>query len=179
MEQVFLVRHATPDWSRRDSSYHIPPGPPLTLVGQKEAQELGIFLNFYGVRWLWTSPLERCERTARIAAAACLAAVAVVDTLAEWRPGENSQAVLERVQPVFEQARLASQDSAPVALVTHGGPISALLLALGMDEHELAHRKIYDYANPVPPAGAWLATREHSHVPWELELAFMPEAVAI
>ena len=49
---VYLVRHATPDWSLKDIPYHLPPGPPLTSVGDKEAAEF--WQRFY--RTLVTTP---------------------------------------------------------------------------------------------------------------------------
>ena len=67
---VYLIRHATPDWSRTDIRYDIPPGPPLTSQGEAEAQQLGEFLQTIPVKHIYASPLERTSRTAQIAAAA-------------------------------------------------------------------------------------------------------------
>ena len=67
---IYLIRHATPDWSRTDLVYHLPPGPPLTAQGEAEAAKLGDFLRDMDVRHIFTSPLVRCLRTAEIAGAA-------------------------------------------------------------------------------------------------------------
>jgi broad specificity phosphatase PhoE len=66
---LYLARHATPDRSRYDLPYHIPPGPGLTEKGRQEAAELGQFLRQEGVRHILASPLERTWRTALIGAA--------------------------------------------------------------------------------------------------------------
>ena len=59
-----------------------------------------------------------------------------------------------------------------VAVVTHGGPIAALLLALGMDEATLERHRVYDHRNPLPTAGAWLATRDGEDQSWNLKLIY-------
>jgi len=52
-----------------------------------------------------------------------------------------------------------------------------LLKELGLDSLALDHyRKLFDRHNPLPPAGAWKATRPSSDSVWELSLAFTPEA---
>ena len=174
---IYLIRHATPDWSRTDLVYHLPPGPPLTAQGETEAAKLGDFLQDMRVARIFASPLERCLRTAEIAAAA-VALTPVEDTrLAEWRPDEKTPEVRARLWPAWEQASELCLDAGPVALVTHGGPIGLLLTELGLDQKQLAHYKAtFDRSNPVPPAGAWRAVRATPHAPWSLELAFTPAA---
>ena len=170
---VYLVRHATPDWARTDLIYHLPPGPPLTEQGQREAAQLGDFLRDMGVRAVRASPLERCWRTAEIAAGVAGAEWQVDQRLAEWRPEEKPPDVLARVWPVCLEA---SEAEAPMALVTHGGPIGAVLAELGLEARQLAHYQgQFDRRNPLPPAGAWRAVRPAPDEPWALELAFTPE----
>ena len=170
---IYLIRHATPDWSRSDLAYHVPPGPPLVEQGRQEAQALGGFLRGVGVRRLFTSPLERCQVTAEIAAAAAQLAVQVEGGLIEWQPGEDKATVTARMWPVFEAALRAGEADGPVGLVSHGGPIAMLLLRLGMDEATLAAQRCFDHGNPLPPAGAWEARRDGDG--WRLSLAFTPE----
>lgn len=174
---IYLVRHATPDWSRTDIPYHIPPGPPLTEQGRAEAEALGAFLHQAGVRQIFTSPLERCHHTAQIAGALAGAPVETLPELGEWSPGETMQAMRERTWPAFEQACLACAETGPVALVTHGGPVLVLLEALGMPPEVSREHRIYDHRNPLPPAGAWLAQRNGQGEAWALELVFTPQAV--
>ena len=66
--KVFLIRHASPDWERRDLPYDIHPGPMLTPRGEKEAEALADFLKRQGLVRLYHSPFERAAKTARIVA---------------------------------------------------------------------------------------------------------------
>ena len=178
-ETLYLIRHATPDWSRSDLVYHLPPGPPLTVEGQQQAAAVGAYLLLVNVRQFFSSPLERCLHTAQIAAGIAGASITMADGLIEWQPAEQTLAVQDRMRPVLEQAITACQKTGPVALFTHGGPIGALLLELGMDEPTLVKHRIFDHHNPVPPAGAWRAQRVHPGAAWELDLTFKPEAVSL
>jgi broad specificity phosphatase PhoE len=179
LSAIYLIRHATPDWTRYDLPYHKVPGPPLTSQGESEAEDLGAFLRQAGVRRIYTSPLERCRRTAEIAGQVAGVEVSQALGLAEWQPGESEAQVRERFLPVWETV-LASGNGhgpEPTALVSHGGPIAMLLADLGLEANALAHyRKLFDRNNPLPPAGVWRATRPAPDVPWELSLVYMPEA---
>jgi broad specificity phosphatase PhoE len=173
---VFLVRHATPDWSRTDIRYDIPPGPPLTAQGEAEAAKLGAFLQMVGVRKFYTSPLERTQRTAQIAAGAAQAAVVEADAIAEWRRGESETEVLARFTPFWASVWEESVVDGPIALVTHGGPIRLMLEHLRLDRAAIDfYRKQFDRDNPAPPAGAWQVTRLHTKADWQMELAFTPQ----
>lgn len=174
---LYLIRHASPDWSRTDIPYDVPPGPDLTPKGREEAQALGVFLRVAGVKKLYYSPLERSARTAQIAAAVAQVPAALEDGLAEWRNGETETEIHERFWPLVEAGIEESARLGPLGLVTHGGPVAYLLKRLGMDPDLLAQqRRLYDRANPLPPAGAW-AARKNAQGTWELELAFTPGEV--
>ena len=174
-EIVYVARHATPDWTRTDIVYYLPPGPPLTDLGLQEAQALGAFLLQEGVKHFFSSPLERCEHTARIAAQLSGAQVEIHPGLLEWQPDDTPASVWARLEPAFVRAAAFSQDGGPAALVTHGGPVGALLFGLGMDEVTLNSRRIFDHRNLIPPAGVWKVSRSASGEPWEMELVFIPE----
>jgi broad specificity phosphatase PhoE len=169
---VFLARHASPDWERRDLPYHLPPGPPLTKAGRQEAAVLGDFLQASGIRRLYSSPLERCLDTAAIAAQAAGQSVHVLDDLREWQPGETREEVQQRMLRALEITRQAANDEPPCVLITHGGPIAALLLALGMDENRLDSYRVYDHRNLLPPAGAWRVQQADGEPGWACELIF-------
>jgi broad specificity phosphatase PhoE len=171
ISSCYLIRHATPDWTREDLPYHLPPGPPLVELGLRESNLLGYYLNRQGVRMLYTSPLERCLRTAQIAAQCSAAVVIIHDGLVEWQPGEAEQTVQKRIYSVFQAA---CQEGEEIGLVTHGGPIAMLLLALGMDIETLQTNRKYDRNNPAPPAGVWHATRNGLDNLWDLRLSFFP-----
>jgi len=173
---IYLARHATPDWSRTDIPYHLPPGPPLTAQGESEAAELGAYLHSAGVKQIYVSPLERCQRTAHIAGQIAHAPVQETQTLAEWRPEEKEPEVRTRLQPIWETAHSLSVTLGPITLCTHGGPIAFLLAELGLEPNVLAHyRTLFDRRNPLPPAGVWRAVRDESSK-WQLQLVFTPQA---
>lgn len=173
---VFLVRHATPDWSRTDIRYDIPPGPPLTPRGEQEATHLGAFLAAQGVVRLYASPLERTLRTAELAAHALATHPEQDDHLAEWRHGEGDDQVLARFRPRLQHAFDESGRTGPIALVTHGGPIRLLLTEVGLDHAEVNHyRRQFDHDNPVPPAGVWRLRREHTGRLLKPELVHTPQ----
>lgn len=174
---VFLARHASPDWERRDLPYHLPPGPPLTDAGRLEAADLGAFLDAWGTNRLYSSPLERCLHTAQIAASNSGASVAVLEELREWQPGETREQVQQRMLRVLERTRHATNHGLPCALITHGGPVAALLLALGMDENRLDNHRLFDHRNPLPPAGAWRLHQADGEPSWACNLIF-PSGIA-
>ena len=173
---IYLVRHATPDWNRKDIPYHLPPGPPLIEKGEKEAAQLGEFLRDMGVKQMLFSPLIRCSRTAELSAAIAGAEAQLDVRLAEQRPEEKPAEVLARIWPVWVHAGERCLTDGPVALVTHGGPIQHLLAELGLDPKLMQqYKNTFDRQNPVPPAGAWRAVRQNPEGPWTLDLAFTPD----
>src|SRR5512140_1745373 len=93
---IYLARHASPDWSRRDLVYYLPPGPPLTDLGRLEAEVLGQFLQQQQVGRLLVSPLERCQVTAEIVAQITQAQIETLPDLIEWSPEENKEMIRAR-----------------------------------------------------------------------------------
>ncbi len=174
--KIYLVRHATPDWSRTDIRYDIPPGPPLTPHGEAEAVKLGEFLRAAGVKRIYASPLERTRRTAEIAGDIVDSIPIEEEAIAEWRRGESEAEVSARFNGLWEKICTESQAIGPIALVTHGGPVKAMLLSLGMPQATVDdYCRKFDRGNPLPPAGVWLATGNMDAAPWGLELVFTPQ----
>jgi broad specificity phosphatase PhoE len=172
---IYLIRHATPDWSRFDLRYDIPPGPPLTAQGEEEAVRLGDFLRATGVRKMYASPLERSQRTAQIVGDALQIPIVEEAAIAEWRQGEAEHEVLNRFNEFWQQASAESAQTGPLALISHGGPIRLMLVRLGLDSAELAfYRRQFDRDNPLPPAGVWQATHAQADNGWQVELVFTP-----
>jgi broad specificity phosphatase PhoE len=172
---VFLIRHATPDWSRADIPYDVPPGPPLTLQGEEEAMQLGQFLREAGVTQIYARPLVRAWHTAQIAATVSGAPAQQSESLAEWRNKEEVSSIRARFWPIWEEVSALSQHSGPIALITHGGPIAFLLEELGLPSDVVEqHKRQFDRRNPLPPAGAWRAMRLNGNPNWDLTLAFTP-----
>jgi broad specificity phosphatase PhoE len=176
MTEIFLVRHASPDLDRKDLPYDIHPGPPLTPKGEQEAEALADFLQAQGVLKLYFSPFERTARTAQIIALRNQIPAVAEKRLREWRSvEEKSEAVRERMWLAFEDMARESEGLGPIALVSHGAPITFLLLALGLQEATLSELKNkFDGYNPLPPAGAWSAERNSEMEIWQLRLAFVP-----
>jgi probable phosphoglycerate mutase len=153
---VYLVRHATPDWSRVGLRYDVPPGPPLTTQGEEEAIRLGDYLKEKQVAAIIASPLDRTLRTAELAGQQAALTFTVDDAVAEWRQGEPEAGVLARFLPRVAGAFVESRDNGPVALITHGGPIRLLLQHFGLPQAEVDfYRRQFDRDNPVPPSGVW------------------------
>lgn len=173
--KIYLARHATPDWSRTDIRYDVPPGPPLTAQGEAEARQLGEFLREAGVKKIYASPLERTQRTAQLAAEAVGLPVITEELIAEWRRGENETEVASRFSGFWERICAESEQLGPIVLVTHGGPIKVMLLNLGLPRATVdEYCRKFDRGNPVPPAGVWLAANASCETPWQLELVFTP-----
>lgn len=174
--KIFLIRHARPDWDRRDVPYDIHPGPMLTPKGEAEAEELAEYLKKEGVVKLYYSPFERAAATARIVAAQNEIQAIEELGLAEWRAVDEKEAhVRARMVSTFERAAEESNDMGPIGLVSHGGPIALLLQELGIDRLELAkYRSRFDTTNPLPPAGAWKVEQNPGDAHWKFELSFWP-----
>ena len=174
-KMVYLVRHATPDWSRKDLIYHLPPGPPLTNQGLAEAHALGEYLKQLGVGRLYTSPLARSVQTAEIAAEITGAHIQVDERLIEWQPGELAISVRDRLWLVFELAFRDSQNGLAVGLVSHGGPVAELLGCLGLEDESQKHFRVFDSGNLLPPAGVWQVAQMAEVNSWQLNMVFTPK----
>jgi len=183
LNRIFLIRHATPDWERRDIPYHLPPGPPLTAQGLIEASALGEFLRHHNISHMFSSPLERCQHTTAISSSVTSASYQIDERITEWQPGEDEDAVISRIRGFLEEVCWQSahledlHDCNQCALVSHGGPIAMFLLLLGLDPKVLSSQRIYDHGNPLPPGGVWLAERKGTKDPWRFELVFTPQLI--
>jgi broad specificity phosphatase PhoE len=170
---VYIARHATPDWSRTDIDYHVVPGPPLIPQGEEEARRLGAYLRAADVKKIYASPLERAHRTALIAGEIAGAPVEVAYALHEVAPSDNREAVRKRVADFWLAATAESAELGAIALVTHGGCVFELLTHLQVTDDEIAYWKgQFDRSNPLPPAGAWRTTLQNDR--WLPELVFSP-----
>ena len=175
MNTIYLARHATPDWSRKDIRYDIPPGPPLIEQGKVEAHQLGLYLKEVGAGRIFYSPLERTRQTAEIAAKAGGLPLEERQEIREWREDEPESDLRARFWPFWSWCLENNEKIGPIVLITHGGPVRYMLEQLGINAETLAqHRQMFDYTNPMPPAGAWRIQRETDDAHWQFELAFKP-----
>ncbi|MFT3895325.1 MAG: histidine phosphatase family protein [Anaerolineales bacterium] len=90
--KLFLLRHATPDWHRKDIPYDILPGPALLAHGEAEAQALGTFMKSEGLKKIYYSPFERSAQTAKIVATMNQIPCIEEKALAEWRGEDETEA---------------------------------------------------------------------------------------
>ena len=60
---VYLIRHAAPQ-KGTGIPYDVPPGPPLSEAGQREARQMAEFLAGRGIQRIVHSPLDRTAMTA-------------------------------------------------------------------------------------------------------------------
>jgi broad specificity phosphatase PhoE len=175
-QTAFLMRHATPDWTRTDIRYDIPPGPPLIDLGKAEAHLAAQFLAGLSVTHILASPLERTQQTAQIIAQHLLLPVQTEAELAEWREGETEEQVMQRSRDFWDAywERNGTAATLPL-LVTHGGPSRLLLQSLGLPQPHVEHfRAQFDHANPMPPAGIWRIQRSNQLESWQMDLVFAP-----
>lgn len=176
MTKIFLARHATPDLSLKHIPYVIHPGPPLSPKGEQEAEALAEFLGAQGVVKLYYSPFERGSRTAHIVSIHNNIPGIEDVRLTEWRSeDETGEQVSERMSLVFDEVVRESMITGPIGLVSHGGPIALLLLALGMEKDKLSQfKRKFDSSNPLPPAGVWSVEWNDDNKLWDLNLLFVP-----
>lgn len=171
MPILYLARHATPDWERKDIPYDVPPGPPLVPQGEEEAVQLAAWLADRHLDRIITSPLLRASQTASIVAARLGLPLTVAPELAEKRRDETREEVAARMTRFYRE--WLHNGAATVLAVSHGFPIETLLQTLGVPASELAlWRGRFDHNNPVPCAGVWQIEPVAS-VPL-CALAFMP-----
>jgi broad specificity phosphatase PhoE len=175
--KILLLRHASPVWGRTDIPYDIPPGPPLSPQGEKEAEALARFVKAQGVVKLYTSPFERAACTASIISSLNGIPCMEDQRLTEWNEdNEADTQVRRRMASIFADAVRESAEAGPIGLVTHGGPVGFLLQELKIDPEKMAfHSKLFDGPNLLPPAGAWKAEQEAGEDRWNLTLEFVPK----
>ncbi len=172
---IYLIRHATPNWSRKDIPYDIPPGPGLTPQGEMEATRLGEFIRQVDLRKLYHSPLERACRTAEIAAGIAQIPIQEIDEITELRAGVTDEQYAAHLLPVWDRVVAESRRTGPLGLVTHGGPIRILLQTLGLSGKQIeSYKTRFDGKNPLPPAGVWQAELVPGATFWRLTLVFVP-----
>ncbi|RPJ52361.1 MAG: hypothetical protein EHM21_00350, partial [Chloroflexi bacterium] len=176
---IYLARHATPDRSRSDVTYHALPGPDLNEQGLGEAAELADFLHEMGVVSIIASPFERTRQTALILKERLGASLDIDPDLSERQPIEPEALVIERMLRAFTIGAQRAAKLGPLAIITHGAPVLVLLKALGLSPTVLERCRIYDNRNPIPMAGAWRVERLEGLLPQRsgrLEIAISPPA---
>lgn len=177
--KIYLARHATPDSKRNDLQYDILPGPPLDERGVAEALLMGEFLRTNGVVKIYTSPFDRAQRTARLAAGVAGVPVVTQNELSEWRRDETASDIHARLDAWFDLFCRDGERGDPVCLVSHGGILAIMLTNLGMPKDVVKSYCLkYGGTQPVPPAGVWRAIRSKPYKKWLLDIVFLPPALS-
>ncbi len=174
---VYLIRHATPDRTLRDLPYDVPPGPPLSAQGRNEAYLLANHLANAGIQRLYTSAMARAYETATILATTLDLPATLDPDLLEIPFGTRLADIADRMHNFWQRLAGDAPDDGPIALVSHGGPITALLQGVVTPPLDLSpFMQRFDYNNPLPPAGVWELNRRNDGS-WQGALRFYPLAV--
>lgn len=166
---VYLIRHAAPQ-AGTGIRYDVPPGPPLSEAGQREARQMAEFLAGRGIQRIVHSPLDRTAMTAEALAERLGLPVAEDPDLAEHRRGESAAEVRARVQAFF--AREMARPETALALVSHGSPLRLLIEWLSDGREQFVGMRFHGH-NVIPTAGVWQA-RGALGEPWEVLFVFQP-----
>lgn len=172
---LYLARHATPDWNRKDIPYDTPPGPPLVAQGEVEAVQLAAWLNGRGIGKVYASPMLRAWQTALVVSRTLEVPIIETPEIIESRRGETFESIQSRMKRFYEH--LLAELAGPVAAVSHGFPVEVLLQILGVSAAEMAPlRDRFDHRNVIPCAGVWEIDLSTPQTP-RCTLAFTPEPV--
>ncbi len=166
---VYLIRHAAPQ-DGTGIRYDIPPGPPLSSGGKREAREMAEFLAQRGIQRVIHSPLDRTTLTATTLAERLGVPLEVDEALAEHRRDETADTVRARMSEFW--AREMARPEPVIALVSHGGPLRQLIEWLTEGREKFTGLK-FPGGNVIPTAGVW-QVRGADGGPWEALFIFQP-----
>ena len=156
MTTILLARHGETDWNR-DRRVQGHTDTPLNDTGREQAEALARELSGSELDAVYSSDLMRAHETARIVAEQHGLEVVVLPELRErdfgtwegltddeiferfpharhgpWGDAESKEEMLRRVEEALRRVVAAHPDG-HVLVVTHGGPVRALLTVCGRD----------------------------------------------
>jgi broad specificity phosphatase PhoE len=144
---LILARHALAEHFNGEG-YAVFPGPCLTSEGRRQARDMAAVLRGEGIRMLYASPYLRCQQTAQTIGETLQLTVHTCPAIKERDVWEGLAGLYERVGRFVDYA--VALDG-PVLLVTHGGPMLAVL------DHLYGHydRSLcaFDGDSPCAPSG--------------------------
>jgi len=166
MIELLLARHGETDWNlahRVQGHTDVP----LNPAGLEQARALAERLAGERLVSVYSSDLVRARETAAAVARAQAVEVTVDPRLREknfgswegltdveivarfpdavrgrWGDGETTEAVAERVIAVLERIR-ASHSAGPVLVVSHGGPLRAILDHLAVEHGPIGNCQVF------------------------------------
>jgi broad specificity phosphatase PhoE len=174
VQEIYVLRHAAPDRTGT-IPYNVPPGPPLTAVGQREAHQAAQWLRNRTIDVAYVSPFQRTRQTAMIVSEQLAVPFSFLDDIREGAPGEQHDMVRKRIRALLDT--LDQHVATRVMLVTHGCCVLATLQLTTNDSIDLSMHR-YDYGNQSPTAGIWHGVRRVDGL-FDWQLAFKPEAVGL
>jgi len=124
IRRLILVRHGRPDY-RGNKSGDWWPGPPLSEIGHRQAQQAARIVRVFAPAAIYASPLTRAWDTARHLARPLRLTVQRNSELAEWQRTEQLHDVTVRVTR-WLVSWLRHGEPCAVA-VSHASPILAIL----------------------------------------------------
>jgi broad specificity phosphatase PhoE len=155
MTRILLVRHGETDWNR-ESRWQGQSDTPLNDTGREQARALAEELTGEPLDAVYSSDLIRAHETARVVAESRGLDVIAIRDLRErsfgsleglttdeiqarhpgielpWSDGETREAMAERVLEALQRIADTHPD-ADVLVVSHGGPLRAVLTHCGID----------------------------------------------
>ena len=159
---LLLVRHGETDWNR-DRRVQGHTDVPLNDEGRSQARTLAATLDCQEFAAIYSSDLARALETAKIIAEPCGLEVTPVEALREkdfgtwegltdveiltrfpdahatgWGDGESTEELATRVLQAVDEIGAEHPDEA-VIVVTHGGPLRALLRSCGAADGPIAN----------------------------------------
>lgn len=166
MTKILLARHGETDWNR-DRRVQGHTDVPLNAAGIEQAHALADELAAEPLVAVYSSDLGRARDTAAAVAARHGLPVSIDADLREknfgswegltdteiagrfphaqrggWGDGETTEAVAERVVAALTRIR-ATHPSGLVLVVSHGGPIRALLAHLGVEHGPIGNCEVF------------------------------------
>ncbi|WHP80808.1 2,3-diphosphoglycerate-dependent phosphoglycerate mutase GpmB [Edwardsiella anguillarum] len=125
MRQVYLIRHGETEWNvqRRIQGQS---NSPLTVMGERQARQVGARLGQMGITHVIASDLGRTQQTGEIIAAACRCPLTLDARLRELSMGVLESRLLASLSPQEEQWRLSMLDGSPQGCIPQGETMAQL-----------------------------------------------------
>lgn len=125
MRQVYLIRHGETEWNvqRRIQGQS---NSPLTVMGERQARQVGIRLGQMGITHVIASDLGRAQQTGEVIAASCRCPLTLDVRLRELSMGVLESRLLASLTPQEEQWRLSMLDGSPQGCIPQGETMTQL-----------------------------------------------------
>ncbi|ACR67852.1 phosphoglycerate mutase GpmB [Edwardsiella ictaluri] len=125
MRQVYLIRHGETEWNvqRRIQGQS---NSPLTVMGERQARQVGTRLGQMGITHVIASDLGRAQQTGEVIAASCRCPLTLDVRLRELSMGVLESRLLASLTLQEEQWRLSMLDGSPQGCIPQGETMTQL-----------------------------------------------------